>query len=212
MAIEPQLRFLIDNKYATIKFYHLHPPRVNRFLPGPPTALLRSVACLIERAVEAELVAFLEMHAGEDVEYGRARLVHHGYLPEREVMTGIGPVPVKVPRVCDRGREAAVHLVCPAALPSQGRVRRGAVVLAPSQGHFHRRFPGGTGRPARPGCCGSVVHHHLVTEGGLVKGMRTLAVARPRHPEDRLHLDRRCPLPAQDGRGQTMRPGSDRRR
>jgi len=33
-----------------------------------------------------------------------ARLVRHGHLPEREVMTGIGPVPVKVPRVRDRGQ------------------------------------------------------------------------------------------------------------
>jgi len=28
--------------------------------------------------------------------------VRHGHLPEREVMTGIGPVSVKVPRVRDR--------------------------------------------------------------------------------------------------------------
>ncbi len=37
---------------------------------------------------------------------GRQRLVRHGYLPEREVMTGIGPVPVNVPRVRDRGTGA----------------------------------------------------------------------------------------------------------
>jgi len=29
--------------------------------------------------------------------------VRHGFLPEREVMTGIGTVPVQVPRVRDRG-------------------------------------------------------------------------------------------------------------
>jgi hypothetical protein len=33
------------------------------------------------------------------LEDGRARLVRHGHLPEREVMTGIGPVPVKVLRL-----------------------------------------------------------------------------------------------------------------
>jgi transposase-like protein len=36
-------------------------------------------------------------------EEGRQRLVRHGFLPEREVMTGIGTVPVQVPRVRDRG-------------------------------------------------------------------------------------------------------------
>jgi hypothetical protein len=33
---------------------------------------------------------------------GRQRLVRHGHLPEREIMTGIGPVAVRCPRV--RGR------------------------------------------------------------------------------------------------------------
>ncbi len=37
---------------------------------------------------------------------GHARLVRHGHLPEREVMTGLGPVAVKVPRVRDRGPQA----------------------------------------------------------------------------------------------------------
>jgi hypothetical protein len=39
---------------------------------------------------------------------GRRRLVRHGHLPEREIMTGIGPVAVRCPRVRDRvgeGRE-----------------------------------------------------------------------------------------------------------
>lgn len=30
-------------------------------------------------------------------------MVRHGHFPEREVMTGIGPVPVKVLRVRNRG-------------------------------------------------------------------------------------------------------------
>ena len=34
-------------------------------------------------------------------------LVRHGHLPEREVQTGIGAVPVKVPRVRDRAPEGA---------------------------------------------------------------------------------------------------------
>ncbi|OSP53393.1 hypothetical protein BV911_18280 [Pseudoruegeria sp. SK021] len=72
--------------------------------PDPLTELLRSGArTLIQQAVEAEL---LRAHAGETTEDGRARLVRHGHLPEREVMTGIGPVAVKVPRVRDRGGEA----------------------------------------------------------------------------------------------------------
>jgi len=40
--------------------------------------------------------------ADDKLEGGRARLVWHGHLPERKVMTGIGPVPANVPRVRDR--------------------------------------------------------------------------------------------------------------
>jgi len=33
---------------------------------------------------------------------GRRRIVRHGYLPEREIQTGIGAVRVQAPRVRDR--------------------------------------------------------------------------------------------------------------
>ena len=50
----------------------------------------------------AEYVAqYLELKDEE----GRQRVVRHGYLPERRVQTGIGAVPVRAPRVRDRGGE-----------------------------------------------------------------------------------------------------------
>ena len=73
------------------------------FGSDPFTAVLRDGARkLIEQAIHAELATLMAAFAGEKLEDGRARLVRHGYLPEREVMTGIGPVPVAVPRVRDR--------------------------------------------------------------------------------------------------------------
>ena len=58
---------------------------------------------MVAQAVEAELNGFLAAHADQTDSSGRRRLVRHGHLPEREVQTGIGAVPVKVPRVRDRG-------------------------------------------------------------------------------------------------------------
>ena len=79
-------------------------PDPHGFSPDPLTDRLRSGAQrLIEQAVEAELAVLLEAYASEEMDDGHARLVRHGHLPEREVMTGIGAVPVKVPRVRDRG-------------------------------------------------------------------------------------------------------------
>ena len=49
-----------------------------------------------------EVTAFVEGHADLTDEAGRRRVVRHGYLPEREVQTGIGPVSVRCPRVRDR--------------------------------------------------------------------------------------------------------------
>ncbi len=75
----------------------------------PLTEVLRSGArSLLARAVEAEVAAFLDGHSEARTEEGRRRLVRHGHLPEREIMTGIGPVAVRAPRVRDGHRAAAV--------------------------------------------------------------------------------------------------------
>jgi hypothetical protein len=47
----------------------------------------------------------LSCHADELTDDGRRRLVRHGHLPEREIMTGIGAIAVRCPRVRDRGGE-----------------------------------------------------------------------------------------------------------
>lgn len=46
-------------------------------------------------------MAWLGTHAGKLTDDGGRRLVRHGHLPEREIMTGIGAVAVRGPRVRD---------------------------------------------------------------------------------------------------------------
>jgi hypothetical protein len=71
------------------------------------TEVLRTGArALLAQAVEAEVAEFLGRHADLKTTDGRRRVVRHGHLPEREVMTGIGPVGVRQPRVRDRGAAA----------------------------------------------------------------------------------------------------------
>ncbi len=73
------------------------------------TELLRNGAQrLIQQAVEAELVELLDCHAEERDAQGRAAVVRNGYLPEREVLTGVGPVKVRVPKVRSRSGEPVV--------------------------------------------------------------------------------------------------------
>src|SRR6056297_3421110 len=79
-------------------------PDPSGFSPDPLTDVIRDGARkLIEQAIEAVLATLMAAFAKDKLDDGRARLVRHGHLPEREVMTGVGPVPIKVPRVRDRG-------------------------------------------------------------------------------------------------------------
>lgn len=72
------------------------------------TQLLREGAQrLISQAVSTELELFLEDHRERRDAAGRRAVVRNGYLPEREVLTGIGPVTVQVPKVRDRSEEGA---------------------------------------------------------------------------------------------------------
>ena len=68
------------------------------FSPDPLTDLLRQGARdLIAQAVEAELNAFLTVHADQTDAASRRRLVRHGHLPEREVQTGLGQCRFRCP-------------------------------------------------------------------------------------------------------------------
>lgn len=58
---------------------------------------------LLAQAVEAEASAFLARYANYTTQDCHQRIVRHGHQPERTVQTGIGPVPVKKPRLRDRG-------------------------------------------------------------------------------------------------------------
>ena len=69
------------------------------------TALLRKGAQqLLLQAVETELEVFLENHKQLYDTQGLRAVVRNGYLPAREIMTGLGPVEVRVPRTRDRSK------------------------------------------------------------------------------------------------------------
>lgn len=99
------------------------------------TAVLRDGAkALLAKAVEAEVAEFLAKHADHKTEQGHQRVVRHGHLPEREVMTGIGPVTVRQPRVRDREASAGDpgHIrLSPSILPPYMRRSKSIETLLP---------------------------------------------------------------------------------
>ena len=97
------------------------------------TEVLRNGArALLVQAVEAEVATLLSSHADKLTDDGHQRLVRHGHLPEREIMTGIGPVAVRCPRVRDRGGEGSERIrFSSAILPPYARRSKSLEVLIP---------------------------------------------------------------------------------
>jgi putative transposase len=97
------------------------------------TEVLRNGArALLAQAVEAEVASVLMRQSAELTEDGRQRLVRHGHLPEREIMTGIGPVAVRCPRVRDRVGEGADRIrFSSTILPPYARRSKSLEVLLP---------------------------------------------------------------------------------
>lgn len=74
-----------------------------RVIEDPLTEFLRQGAHdLIQKAVEVELHGLLAEYGNITDLSGRQAVVRNGYLPEREILTGLGAVTVRVPKVRDR--------------------------------------------------------------------------------------------------------------
>jgi len=99
----------------------------------PLTEVLRDGArALLAQAVEAEVASLLNRYADETTDDGRQRLVRHGHLPEREIVTGIGRVTVRCPRVRDRVGEGSERIrFSSAILPPYARRSKSLELLIP---------------------------------------------------------------------------------
>lgn len=62
----------------------------------------RSARELIQKAIEVEVRELLAEYENVKMMGGQRAVVRNGYLPERQVLTAVGPVDVRVPKVRDR--------------------------------------------------------------------------------------------------------------
>ena len=147
--------------------------------------------------MEAELLELLGQYADSKDEQGRQMIVRNGYLPAREIQTGIGAVKVKVPKVRDRsGSGVCFHS---SLLPPYLRRTKSMEELLPwlylkglSTGDFQEALAALT--PLQlPGLAGSAVFSHRRPHGPLPIGPRAL---HRRSPPRRRAAD-------DPGRGQT---------
>jgi len=64
--------------------------------------LRRGARELLAAAIEEELQQYVSAHTDQKDSQGRRLVVRNGYLPQREIQTGLGPLEVTQPRVNDR--------------------------------------------------------------------------------------------------------------
>ena len=83
---------------------------------------------MLAQAMEAEVAEFIQRHTDKVAENGHRKVVRNGHLPARELITGIGRIAIKQPRVDDRqlagegdGRfSSAILPALPEAGPERG--------------------------------------------------------------------------------------------
>ena len=191
----------------------LHHPGVTA---DPLTAVLRGGAReLLAQAIEAEVAAVLAAHEHLKTEDGRRRLVRHGHGPERAILTGIGPVSVRRPKVRDRGsvggERIRFHVGHSAPFRAADAVAGCGFADALPSWCVQRGLPGGAGGVARQGRLWLVGAGDRPPEGGVGGRARALAPARPVGPTLRLHVGRWHLSPGSAGGREAMHSGPHRR-
>ena len=57
---------------------------------------------LLQAAIENEIIEYIQFHQDRRDEQGQRLVVRNGHLPEREIVSGVGPIKVRQPRVRHR--------------------------------------------------------------------------------------------------------------
>ena len=124
---------LQTERYAMSEPTSIFPFRQSGEVDDPLTALAREGARrILAEALAAEADAFVAAFAEARLEDGRRRVVRHGHGPERAIQTGIGPVPVRRPKVRDRDPGASEPArFSSAILPRWARRTRSLDALLP---------------------------------------------------------------------------------
>ena len=69
------------------------------FQPGLEEIVREGARKMLHQAIESEVEEFMKKSSNAKDENGHMIVKRNGYLPEREIQTGIGPIKVKKPRV-----------------------------------------------------------------------------------------------------------------
>jgi putative transposase len=114
-----------------------HATTIPENLPLPTSQDVLTEVCrtgarqMLAHAIEAEVAAYLDARSALRDEAGRQQVVRNGYLPQRAILTGLGAVEVKQPRVHDRRPAAEREKFSSAILPAYLRKTKSMEELIP---------------------------------------------------------------------------------
>jgi transposase-like protein len=164
---------------------------------------------MLSAAIEAEVAEWIEAHRHLTDGRGHRQVVRNGYLPQREITTGIGPVKVRQPRVHDRRQGEEREAFSSKILPPYLRKTRSIEELLPwlylkgiSTGDFNEALQALVG-PECPGLSASTVTRLLEQWQDEYKGWSKRSLADKHyvylwadgvHFNIRLEEDRQCIL------------------
>jgi transposase-like protein len=86
---------------------------------------------MLAQAIQAEVAGYLDARAELRDEDGRQLVVRNGYLPQRTLLSGVGPLEVKQPRVADRRSPEKREKFTSAILPPYLRKTKSLEELIP---------------------------------------------------------------------------------
>ena len=86
---------------------------------------------LLAQAIEAEVAAWIDEHQQVKDEHGHRQVVRNGYLPQRKLVTPVGEVAVRQPRVHDRRPEGQREQFSSQLLPPYLRKTKSIEELIP---------------------------------------------------------------------------------
>jgi putative transposase len=174
------------------------------------TAILRQGAQqMLTTAIEAEVAQWIEAHRHLEDARGHRQVVRNGYLPEREIITGLGSLKVRQPRVHDRRTGEEREVFSSKILPPYLRKTKSLEELLPwlylkgiSTGDFNEALQALVG-PECPGLSASTITRLLAQWQDEYKGWSKRSLADKHyvylwvdgvHFNIRLEEDRQCIL------------------
>ena len=137
-------------------------------IPVPEQDLLTQVLRqgaqkMLAQAIESEVAEWIDQHRHVCDEQGRRQVVRNGYLPERKIVTGLGEIEVRQPRVADRRPEGEREAFTSKILPPYLRKTKSIEELIPwlylkgiSTGGFHEALQAILG-PDCPGLAATTI-------------------------------------------------------